>query len=161
MFTNASNLSGFIDCTGASKSASAKYSYDSDIGSTGAGQTSALSYKYSGYYFGSGTTPPQKSDYCLESVILSGTISVTSASTPFLSYSDGKSEFVVSWVITNVRDTNVTISEIGYFGRPNTSSTSSNGYLALYERTVLDNPITIKPGESKLVTYKITFNQTQ
>ena len=110
-----------------------------------------------GIYFGSGTTPATKDDYTLESPITSG-LSISSPTT--LSYgnsSDGIHTCSAAFTIANTTDSDISISEVGLFTPIN--STSGSYYSVLMERTVLTEPITIPSGGTKIVNYKITFNQ--
>lgn len=119
---------------------------------------SSASAANAGLYFGSGTTPPTKEDITLESLIESG-LTVNSGGVFF--ENDDNGQYVVSAnnVLTNASDAPITINEIGLIS--GVASSSSKYTQVLFERTVLSSPITIQPNESKLVTYKLTFNQTQ
>lgn len=113
---------------------------------------------YPGVYFGTGSTPATKADYTLESPLTSG-LSITSPSAATESTNgDGVYVFSAPFVVKNTTENEINIWEIGIF-TPIQRYTMEY-YLALMERTVLTEPITIQPGGSKLVTYKITFNQT-
>lgn len=110
-----------------------------------------------GLYFGTGTTPATKSNYTLESPITSG-LSFTSKGTTVVGAEEtGKYVASVSHNIKNTSESTISISEIGLFGRA--YATSSSAYVLL-ERTVLSEPIILGAGEEKIITYKITFNQT-
>ena len=110
-----------------------------------------------GVYFGSGSTPAKKTDANLESLIDSG-LEVTSPQN-VVEYSDGNGryEFVSDFVVRNTSESEINIFEIGLFLSVRVKS--SQYYPMLVERTVLSEPVTIAPGEAKLVTYKLTFNQ--
>lgn len=117
-----------------------------------------------GIFFGSGSTPATKSDYCLESLISSG---LTITKSTLASTTDGKGKYAYSmdFIVKNTTESEVNIYEMGAVTMlPGSSNNSLNTavpcYPILLERTVLTEPITIAPGESKLVTYKVTFNQT-
>lgn len=110
---------------------------------------------YGGVYFGTGTTAPQKTDYKLESYITSG-LSFSGATRNYQDEGNGKHSYVADFVVRNTSDAAITISEIGYHGSLEVGASSYTP--VLFERTVLDRPITIPAGESKLVSYKITFN---
>lgn len=178
MFTNnffQMQESGFLDSkitvvlpdASQMKSVYAKYSYNSpgkymrygrcrSIVSTPLASSQLATY--CGIYFGSGSTPANKNDYTLESVIESG-LSISNPSSLVQSNDgNGKYSFSSPIVISNTSDAEININEIGLFlpGGEN----GSQWYLLLMERTVLTEPITIAPGESKLVEYKLTFNQT-
>lgn len=109
-----------------------------------------------GVYFGTGSTPPQKTDYKLENPITSG-LYITNSGVSEANPSDGVYVYSASYILRNTTDADVTIAEIGLYSYFE-AGTSYKGCV-LFERTVLDAPITITPGESKLVTYKVTFNQ--
>jgi hypothetical protein len=116
-----------------------------------------------GVYFGSGATLPTKDDYCLESPISSDAIKVSSMSKTILKQENGQYLFIGEFIVRNISDSAINIQELGCFSQPfySRSSTGSQTvyYLSLMERTVLDEPITIPAGESRLVAYKLVFNQ--
>lgn len=110
-----------------------------------------------GVFFGSGSTPATKDDYTLEAPITAG-LTITNP-TKFNCVDEGQGKWVISasYVLTNTTDADIIIWEVGVV----TTLYASNTYRPfLMERTVLTEPITIPAGESKLVTYKITFNHT-
>lgn len=111
-----------------------------------------------GVYFGKGSTPAQKTDANLESLIDSG-LEITSPA-KVVEYSDGngKYEFIADFGVRNISESEINIYEVGLFLSVRVKS--SQYYPMLVERTVLAEPITIPPGEAKLVSYKLTFNQT-
>lgn len=93
---------------------------------------------YGGYFIGSGTTPPQPTDYKLEEQITTeGITSIVS--------DVGATRRIT---ITNNSKSEITISEIGVCGYATTC------YI-LTERTLLETPITISPNESGTIDYKI------
>lgn len=112
-----------------------------------------------GVYFGSGSTPAKKSDYKLETPITSG-LNITNPSA-FTETNDGngKYEFSASYVLANTSGAEMNIYEVG-FVLPINCNYDGYYHPILVERTVLVEPITIPAGGSKMVTYKITFNQT-
>ena len=115
----------------------------------------------SGLRFGSGSTPATKEDYCLASPITSG-LAFSKGSLLWDKNTPGKYIAKASHVLTNTSEVEINIYEVGLFCTcyASTSLSSPVTYSALFERTVLPEPITIAPGEAKLVTYKLTFNQT-
>lgn len=114
-----------------------------------------------GVYFGRGTTPPALSDYTLEDVITSG-LSITPTGLALSDDENGSYRLHNSFAIQNTIDAPITISEIGLFCPMSRLNGSQFEFtVVLFERTVLDSPITIPAGEQKLVTYQITFNQSQ
>ena len=104
-----------------------------------------------GIAFGSGTTPPQKTDYKLENYITTG-----------LTYSGNntnKADGVVNWVQTvqNTSTAQITITEVGLFSRyPGTGATYGT---LLLTRTVLDTPVVLQPNEVKTFTITIDYNK--
>lgn len=113
-----------------------------------------------GVYFGSGTTPATPDDYKLENPIATGLSVVAPAGVSF-TRGDGYDEYSVTFGVTASAD-QVIITEIGLKSCSYTyiaSGTQANTYnYALFDRTVLDEPITIPAGQSKQVTYTIRFN---
>lgn len=103
---------------------------------------------YRGIVFGSGTTPPQKTDYKMENHIADG-----------LTYSNdntSKANEVVNWVQTvqNTSSEPITISEVGLF-----ASYSRTNFCVLLTRTVLDNPVVLQPNDVKTFTITIDYNK--
>jgi hypothetical protein len=118
---------------------------------------------YSGVYFGSGTTPAKMGDYKLESVINSG-LSIVSSN--LRTRSSGEVNIVYAhFILENTTENNITVSELGIFTPICNRGVSSfseytSYYNVLMERTVLESPVVIAPGEFKTITYQITFNQS-
>lgn len=112
-------------------------------------------YKYfdpfaRGIAFGSGTTPPQKTDYKLENYITTG-----------LTYSGNntnQTDGVVNWVQTvqNTSTAQITITEVGLFS---TYDNSGACQIILLTRTVLDTPVVLQPNEVKTFTLTIDYNK--
>ena len=101
-----------------------------------------------GIAFGSGTTPPQKTDYKLNNYITTG-----------LTYSGNntnQTNKVVNWVqtIQNTSTEQITITEVGLF-----TIYSTNCVVTLLTRTVLDNPVVLQPNEVKTFTITIDYNK--
>lgn len=106
-----------------------------------------------GIVFGNGDTPVTYDDYTL-----AGTQFTTFTGTKSLAIdvTEDKTTYTALYTLTNTGESPFTIKEIGLIGK--TTSTSSNSYLCLLERTLLDEPITIEPQGVGQVTYTITFN---
>lgn len=122
------------------------------------------SYSDSGVYFGTGSTPATKNDYKLESMVTSG-LSITNPDNITMSVdSDGRYIASATYLLTNTSGAAINIYEVGLFGRVVGKFSTSSGSVyyrpCLLERQVLSAPITIPAGGMKMVTYKITFNQT-
>lgn len=103
-----------------------------------------------GIAFGSGTTPPQKTDYKLENYITTG-----------LTYSGNntnQTDGIVNWVQTvqNTSAAQITITEVGLFSKYD-GSDSYNTFLLT--RTVLDTPVVLQPNEVKTFTITIDYNK--
>lgn len=116
-----------------------------------------------GVYFGGGSTPATENDYKLESLISSG-LSITNPSNILtVPEKDGRYSLVANYIVQNTTGAAINIYEIGlysYLGDSYIIGQYMNWYPLLYERTVLSEPITIPAGRTKIITYKITFNQT-
>lgn len=103
-----------------------------------------------GIAFGSGTTPPQKTDYKLENYITTG-----------LTYSGNntnQTDGVANWVQTvqNTSTAQITITEVGLFS----AYRQQGGYTRnLLTRTVLDTPVVLQPNEVKTFTITIDYNK--
>lgn len=103
---------------------------------------------YVGLVFGSGTTAPTYTDYCLENKITSGFT--------FDSGSFNRSGEILTCTatITNTSGSDLTINEIGL--RISDSSTAASAWVALLTRDVLDTPVVLSDGETK--TFTVTIN---
>ena len=111
-----------------------------------------------GISIGTGGTPATVNDFNLESTISSGvslSVSTTEAGceppgAPFLAY---------SVTITNTGSEAITIREIGYKqnikGAPYPGGTTNNSTVCLLDRTVLDTPVTIQPGDAGVIRYTL------
>lgn len=101
-----------------------------------------------GIVFGSGTTPPQKTDYRIENHIASGLT--------YSGNSTSETNNVAHWVQTvqNTSSEPITISEVGLF-----STLRSDTLCVLLTRTVLDNPVVLQPNEVKTFTITIDYNK--
>lgn len=99
--------------------------------------------------FGTGNEPPTLSDIKLSGSVVSGiTVTHTFSGTRA---DDGTNEITGIFTIANGNTTDITIGEVGvvyYDGKA----------AVLYERTVLDNPVTIAAGGVGQVTYTIRMS---
>lgn len=124
--------------------------------------TGGVDLTYSGVYFGTGSTPATEDDYTLESPITSG-LSIDNSAAAVVQEINDAGQWLLSsrYILTNTTDQEIVIREVGLFGAAlldsNDVSKTSTWKLALLERTVLSEPITIAPGKAKLVTYKVVY----
>lgn len=116
--------------------------------------TPGSGYTMSEARIGTGVTPATADDYTLESMITSG-ISIVNPSAVTVTKENGYVAVYATYTVTNTGTTSLAVSEIGLFG---TGFIASNGISMLTDRTVLESPIVINPGEAKPITYTIRFN---
>lgn len=102
----------------------------------------------SGVYFGNGTTPPTLDDYTFSGEILKNAGATSSVN---IEEDDDGATYTAVYTISNTGDTDFTVSEVGLVWAYST-------YRILFERTVLDTPVTIPAGGVGQVTYTIRFN---
>lgn len=126
-------------------------SVESNLYSDTSGSYKAWAPFKRGIAFGSGTTPPQKTDYKLENHITTG-----------LTYSGNNTDEtngVVHWVQTvqNTSTAQITITEVGLFTKDSSYPTQCSTYLLT--RTVLDTPVVLQPDEVKTFTITIDYNK--
>lgn len=107
-----------------------------------------------GVILGDGDTPPTSDDYKLAGNLVSG---FTYSKTLKQVASDTAVTVKAVYTITNTNSTAITIKEIGLIGAPTTSPSASTSK-TLFDRTVLDTPVTIPAGGVGQVEYTITFN---
>lgn len=114
-----------------------------------------------GIHVGTDPTPASKSDYKLGAPITSG-LSASSGGLLTQKEADGRWAIFSQFILTNTSEVEINIWEIGIFTAVNADNSfnSRQTWPVLMERTVFDEPITIQPGEQKLLIYKLTFNQT-
>lgn len=113
-----------------------------------------------GISVGSGSTPAAATDYNLESIITSGiSISVSINSDNNNLDANGNPELKMIVVVTNTGNSSVTVSEIGYFQKVRLSNSASGGgdndRALMFDRTLLNTPVTIPAGESTAITYTL------
>ena len=102
---------------------------------------------YSHIGVGSGNTAPTADDYNLENELTS--LTCTSAS--MSNTSEMSKQFTATF--SNQTGEDVTVKEVGWF----VSSYYSTTKTKLFERTVLDTPVTIPNGESRAFTVEISM----
>ena len=112
-----------------------------------------------GVYVGSGTTSPTENDYTLETPItsgLSGTMRVQYSDTLD---NDGNPQLVQVLTLRNTSSSDITVSEVGWIAKglcdASNNTASGSGKNLLFDRTVLNSPVTIPAGESAAITYTI------
>lgn len=113
---------------------------------------------YSGIVVGTGTTPPTEDDYILENRITSGLTGtdptkkndVDSNGNPYI-------EFV--FTLRNTTETDITVHEIGYaqniYASTTLGGTDSNSYTLLFDRTVLETPVTVPANGTAAIKYTL------
>lgn len=94
--------------------------------------------------FGEGNTPVESSDISIESPITDGFIVISQTSN--IPYIYSSTIMTVTRIIQNTSSAPITISEVGLYG-DNTSTDT-----IMLAREVLDEPITLQPGEKHSFT---------
>lgn len=106
-------------------------------------------------YIGTGTTEPTEDD-----ITLANPVSFTCPVLPQISRGDNYTTLLITYTFTNNTDTTQTITEIGLCGR--VKSSSSGNPAVLFNRRLLDTPVTMEAGISKVFTFTIdTSNLTE
>ncbi len=102
---------------------------------------------------GTGTTAPTANDYHLESPI------TTNLSCDSVSVSRTSLTKTYTATFTNSGSSDITVTEVGFivYIYYVYSSNNENSDHFLMDRTVLETPITIPAGESRTVTYELSF----
>ena len=113
-----------------------------------------INYNTPGVVFGDGDTPVSFDDYKL-----SGNVVDTITGTAAINHAvdDNGITSTGLYTLTNTSDTEITIREVGLFSRVSLSPTGGIKPV-MYERTVLDSPVTIPAGGVGQVTYTIRMN---
>lgn len=158
---NFSNIPTLISISGSSRHISiSDYGYDSGARGIWFSTVNSLSTLNTtptngrGYIvLGSGTTEPTPEDYRLESQI------TTNLSCDSVSVSRNTTVKTYTATFSNSGTSDITVTEIGYVSRfawaYNTGDYIYDDFLM--DRTVLETPITIPAGESRTVTYELSF----
>lgn len=113
---------------------------------------SVSSNSNAGVIFGDGTAEPTLDDYKLSGNVINIS-GMTSRSLTVESIADGFN-LIATYTISNTRNSDITISEIGIVAAYNAGTSYS--YKCLLEHTLLDTPVTISAGEIGRVIYTIT-----
>lgn len=111
-------------------------------------------------FVGTGTTPVEPTDYCLDSAI-------TLASTSGECHHNAYGKTVVKRTFVNDTSDSVDITEIGLYmfdhqgGNPDSGPNGDKPFapVVMMGRKVFDTPVTIEVGDSYTFTYIIDFNQ--
>lgn len=114
-----------------------------------------------GISVGTGTTPATEDDYNLEATL--STVNMTLTATQYGLDENNYPYVQYSITITNTSQSDIVVSEIGYKQtvglRKTIGSTAASGsQVILLDRTLLDTPVTIAPGDAGIVTYKLRTN---
>lgn len=106
-------------------------------------------------YIGTGTTPPTEDD-----ITLANPVSFTCPVLPQISRGNNYTTLLITYTFTNNTDETKTITEIGLCGRVKTST--SGNPAVLFNRRLLENPVTMEAGDIKVFTFTIdTSNLTE
>ena len=102
---------------------------------------------------GTGTTAPTVDNYCLESPI------TTNLSCDSVSVSRTSLIKTYTATFTNSGSSDITVTEVGFIVYMNyqLSGDAEKADNFLIDRTVLDTPVIIPAGESRTVTYELSF----
>jgi hypothetical protein len=107
---------------------------------------------------GSGNATPTENDFRLNSIILDGEITISSQTTVYDEDSNAGKRLVVTF--TNTTENSITIREIGLYVQAipygGTSHYNDNRNF-LFDRTLLDTPVTVGPNESATIVYTLYF----
>ena len=121
----------------------------------GANSSDPLNACNPGIYFGSGITPPTVDDYTLEFPIATG-LSVACLISAAMTHDRKQYRYCNTIKLTNDISVAITSAEVGLFGQ---AATGSSRKPVLFERTVLETPVVIEPGETKVIQYWVYMNQ--
>lgn len=117
----------------------------------------ALVAANAGVSIGTGSTAATVNDYQLEATITSDVWQTCMLDTGL--DGDGKAYVAYELIVKNTGETNLTIAEVGYkqplYAATAQGGTSSAVRVCLLDRTVLDTPLVLAPGEFGEITYKL------
>lgn len=103
-----------------------------------------------GLLIGSGDTAPTADDYRLENQITTGFSATASFPNNATDISQSR-RVVATATITNTSDADIVVREIGYV------RAATSKWVILYDRIVLDSPVTIAPGATKTFEYHLNM----
>ena len=108
---------------------------------------------------GTGRSAPTREDYKLESPVTSG-ITITNGSFSVAEADEERLLLAANYTVRNDGTEELVISEIGAFSQVEAypvsgSTTTITAAAVLMERTVFDAPVTIPPGESRMIQYAV------
>lgn len=106
-----------------------------------------------GIILGDGTTAPTLSDYKLSGNMLT---SATATVGDSVTIDDNGITRTAVLTVNNTGTTDFVVSEVGLIGRYNYGSSYADFFL--WERSLLDKPVTIPAGGAGQITYSIRFN---
>lgn len=132
----------------------------SDFGvKTVSGYSSTSNFGGYGLVFGSGNEPATIDDYKLSGDVITG-CAYSNAINHSMSDDGSEGAITATYTITNNNDEDITIGEIGLYSEMYwmTKQNTYTCYPVLWERTVLESPITIPAGGVGQVTYTIQMN---
>lgn len=102
-----------------------------------------------GVIFGDGETPPALTDYSLSGNQITDFTATTATTRAVV---DEKIKVTITYNITNTGAASFTIKEMA------ASIRSTNGKQILLSRSLLETPVTIQPGETGVITYKMEIS---
>lgn len=111
------------------------------------------SYPFANIIIGSGTTPPQATDYQIENELYTNISFI--ALTCDIDTTNGSIRYEKT--MKNNSDTEITISEMGLTWPVSNTYNSYTGYQILVYREVLDTPLAVQPGETFTVSITHQF----
>ena len=158
----AGNYAAFVDTSGATQKVRYNSSYvEAYARPLGFQSITNICTSKTGYgiAFGTGTAAPKFDDYTLSGDFITGLTGTVVREC--VSDTDGNVVITVLATLTNTNSNDVTISEVGYvnsFTGKQPNSTSNVYAYVLFDRTVLDTPVTIPAGGIGQVTYTIRMN---
>lgn len=115
-----------------------------------------------GICIGRGSTPASSSDYTLEDMISTASYSLILPNNyRRIVTADEKALYTITYSIRNISETDLIIGEIGLFSKIGASSATVSSTIStaiLVDRTVLEEPLIIPPGEIRALTYNLKFD---
>lgn len=108
-------------------------------------------------YIGTGSTSPTEEDYTLESPV-----TFTCPVVPQISRGSNFTSLLITYTYRNNTEETKTITEIGLCARVNASTSTGGSPAVLFNRRLLDDPVTMAPGDSAAFSFTIdTSNLTE
>lgn len=112
-----------------------------------------------GILLGTGITPPTENDYRMDTLITSG-LKAGNVSSVYNVDDNGNPYMVMIFTLSNTTNADIVVSEVGYAQtvcstRAYGGIASNNNHMVLFDRTLLNTPVTVPANGDAVIEYAI------